>query len=47
MRTHVSDVCLTLNVQVYSYSIARTSYIRWSADDIRFVLDQHMISTLH
>ena len=29
------------NEQFFIYVIARTSYIQWNDDDVRFVLDQH------
>jgi hypothetical protein len=37
----VSDCCLTPNEHFVSYIMARTSYIRWDEDDIRFIPDQH------
>ena len=35
------DYYLTPNEQYFSYTMTRTSYIRWGDNDIRFVLDQH------
>jgi hypothetical protein len=37
----VSDYCLTPNEQLFSYIMARTSYIQCNDGDARFVLDQH------
>jgi len=37
----VSDYCLMPNEQLFSYILARTSYIQWNDGDVRFVLDQH------
>jgi hypothetical protein len=37
----VSDCCLMPNEQYFSYIMARTSYIQWIDDDVRFVLDQY------
>jgi hypothetical protein len=31
-----------LNEQYFTYIMARTSYIRWDDDDVRFVLDKHI-----
>jgi len=36
----VSDFCLTPTQQFFSYLMARTSYIRWDDNNVRFVLDQ-------
>jgi hypothetical protein len=30
-----------------SYIMARTSYIRWDENDVRFVLDQHAMLDFH
>jgi hypothetical protein len=37
----VGNCCLTLSEQVVSHIMARTSYIPWDDDDVRFVLDLH------
>jgi lantibiotic modifying enzyme len=37
----VSDCCLTPTQQFFSYIMARTSWFQW--DDVRFVLDQHVL----
>ena len=39
----MSDCCLTLNEQYFSYIRKRTSYIRWY-DDVRFVANKQIIS---
>ena len=31
------------NARIISYTMARTSYIQWHDDDVRFVLDQHVL----
>jgi len=41
----VSDCCLTPNEQIFSYIMARISYIR--IDDVRFVQYQHAIVQLY
>jgi hypothetical protein len=43
MSEWASDYCLTPNEQFFGYimGMARTSYIQWNDDDVRFVLDQH------
>jgi hypothetical protein len=33
----VSDCCLNSNVQIVSYILIKTSYIRWDENDIRFI----------
>jgi hypothetical protein len=37
----VSDWCLMPSGQLFSYIMARTSYMKWKDDDVCFVLDQH------
>ena len=37
----VRDCCLKPNKKVFSYIMARTSYIRCDDDDVCLVLDQH------
>jgi hypothetical protein len=37
----VSDCCLEINEQFFSYIMARTSYIQWNDDDVCFLLDLH------
>jgi hypothetical protein len=37
----VSECCLALIEYIFSYIMARTSYIQWNEDDIRFAPDQN------
>jgi hypothetical protein len=39
----VSDYCLSPNEQMFSYIMARTSYIQWNDGEFRFVLDQQQL----
>jgi hypothetical protein len=37
----VSKCCQTTNELYFSYIMARTSYVRWDDNHVRFVLEQH------
>ena len=39
--------CLTPNERFFNYITARTRYIRWNDNDVRFVLDQLALLHLH
>ena len=41
----MSGYCLTPNEKIFTYIMARISYIR--KDDVRFVQDQHAFFQLH
>ena len=43
----MSDCCLTPNEQLCIYIMAKTSYIQWNVDDVRFVLDKHALLDLY
>jgi hypothetical protein len=41
LSERISDCILTPHEQLFSYIMARTSYIRWNDDYDRFILDQY------